>query len=76
MNMGPKRNQLLFINELKKTNAKFILIGGSYENIGNIKGRNQIELSSKERFPYINNFISNNYKIYKTINKWNILIKE
>lgn len=76
MNMGPKRNQLLFINELKKTNAKFILIGGSYENIGNIKGRNQIELSSKERFPYINNFISKNYKIYKTINKWNILIKE
>ena len=76
MNMGPKKNQLLFINELKKTNAKFILIGGSYKNIGNMKGRNKTELSPKDRFPYINNYISNNYKIYKTIDKWNILIKK
>ena len=75
MNMGPKKNQLMFIDELKKIKPKFILIGGSYQNIGNMKGRNQSELSPKDRFPYISNFISENYKIYKEIDKWEILVK-
>ena len=75
MNMGLKKNQLKFIDELQSSKPKFILTGGNYENIGNMKGRNNDELSSKKRFTYINNYISNNYKSYKTFKNWNILIK-
>ena len=75
MNMGPKKNQLIFIEELKKNKPKFILSGGTYQNIGNMKGRNDSELSPKDRFPYIDNFISENYKTYKEIDKWKILVK-
>ena len=75
MNMGLKKNQLKFINELQISNPQFILTGGNYENIGNMKGRNNEELSSKKRFEYINNYISNNYKSYKTFESWNILTK-
>ena len=74
-NLGPKKNQFLFIEQLKKTKPKFILIGGNYEKIGNMKGRNNIELSAKDRFPYINQFIIENYKIFKEIDKWKIIIK-
>ncbi len=74
-NLGPKKNQFLFIEQLKKTKPKFILIGGNYEKIGNMKGRNNIELSAKDRFPYINQFIIENYKIFKEVDKWKILIK-
>ena len=75
MNMGLKKNQLKFIDELKKSKPKFILTGGNYENIGNMKGRDNNELSSKKRFTYIDNYISNNYKPYKIFKNWNILIK-
>ena len=74
-NLGPKKNQFLFIEQLKKTKPKFIIIGGNYEKVGNMKGRNNIELSAKDRFPYINEFIIENYKIFKEIDKWKILIK-
>jgi hypothetical protein len=73
--MGLKKNQLKFIDELQSSKPKIILTGGNYENIGNMKGRNNDELSSKKRFTYINNYISNNYKSYKTFKNWNILIK-
>ena len=76
MNMGQKKNQFLFVKELKKSYPKFILIGGTYQNIGNMKGRNQIELSPKDRFPYIYEFIMNNYKIFKEIDSWQILIRD
>ena len=74
-NLGPKKNQFLFIDELKKTKPKFILIGGNYERIGNMKGRTNVELSAKDRFPYINRFIMKNYKLFKKIDNWKILIK-
>lgn len=74
-NLGPKKNQFLFIEELKKIKPKFILVGGNYEKVGNMKGRNNIELSAKDRFPYINQFIIENYKIFKEIDNWKILIK-
>ncbi len=74
-NLGPKKNQFLFIDELKKTKPKFILIGGNYERIGNMKGRTSVELSAKDRFPYINRFIMKNYKLFKKIDNWKILIK-
>ena len=74
-NLGPKKNQFLFIEQLKKIKPKFILVGGNYEKVGNMKGRNNIELSAKDRFPYINQFIIENYKIFKEIDNWKILIK-
>ncbi len=75
MNMGPKKNQFLFINELKKSNPKYMLIGGNYQKIGNSKGRNKNELSVKNRFPYINKYINENYRILKKIDNWKILIQ-
>ena len=75
MNMGPKKNQFVFIKELKETNPKYILIGGNYQNIGNLKGRDKIELSPKDRFIYIDQFINNNYKILKKVDNWKILIQ-
>ena len=74
-NLGPKKNQFLFINELKKTKPKFILVGGNYETIGNMKGRTNVELSARDRFPYINHFIMKNYKLFKKVDNWEILIK-
>ena len=75
MNMGPKKNQFLFINELKKSKPKYIVIGGNYQNIGNIKGRIKVELSPQDRFPYINKYISENYKTFKKVDNWKILIQ-
>lgn len=75
MNMGPKKNQFLFIKELKEANPLYILIGGNYQNIGNMKGRDKNELSPKYRFVYIDKFINENYKIFKKVDNWQILIQ-
>ena len=76
MNMGPKKNQLLFIEQLNETKNNFIIIGGNYENIGNTKERSNIdELSSKKRFPYIYNHIINNYRLFEEYKNWQILKK-
>ena len=76
MNMGPKKNQLIFNEELQTSNPKIILTGGTYKNIGNMKGRDQIELSAKNRFPYINDYIRNNYELLEKIHSWNVLVKK
>ncbi len=76
MNMGPKKNQFLFIKELKEANPVYILIGGNYQNIGNMKGRDKNELSPKYRFVYIDKFINENYKIFKKVDNWQILIQD
>ena len=74
--MGPKKNQLLFIEQLDETKNNFIIIGGNYENIGNTKERSNIdELSSKKRFPYIYNHIINNYRLFEEYKNWQILKK-
>ncbi len=75
MNMGPKKNQFLFIKELKEANPVYILVGGNYQNIGNMKGRDKNELSPKYRFVYIDKFINENYKIFKKVDNWQILIQ-
>ena len=75
-NLGTKKNQLIFINELKENKPKFILTGGTYKNIGMMKGKeNQTsKLSPEKRFPYISNYILENYKVFETINEWDIMI--
>ncbi len=76
MNMGPKKNQLLFIQQLTNSESKYIIMGGNYENIGNTKERFNInELSSKKRFPYIYKHIMNNYEILEEYKNWQILKK-
>ncbi len=74
MNLGNKKNQLSFINQLNTTRPKYLLSGGNYQNIGNMKGRNKFELTPKDRFPYINQYINDNYEVYEEISSWKILI--
>ena len=74
MNLGGKKNQLLFINQLMDSNPKYILTGGTYSKIGNMKNDQSYRLSAKERFPYIEKYINENYKMFKRVEGWNILI--
>ena len=76
MNMGSKNNQMLFINQMQSTNPKYILTGGNYSDIGNMKNDNSDNLYPKNRFPYIQKYIDENYKIFEKYKKWNILIRK
>ena len=76
MNLGTKNNQLLFIEQIKRTNPKYILTGGSYIKIGNMKNDEGNRLAPQKRFPYIDNYINEQYKILEKIKTWNILIKK
>ena len=76
MNMGPKKNQFRFIEELKNSNSNYIITGGTYKNIANIKGDSVNKLSPEERFPYIHKFIQQNYSQFEKITSWNILKKK
>mgnify|MGYP005991107367 FL=1 len=75
MNMGSKNNQLIFIEQIKSNKSKYLLVGGTYQNIGNMKGRNNTELGPKDRFVYIKKYINENFEIYDKIGKWEILKK-
>ena len=75
MNMGSKDNQFKFIKEIKDSSSKLIIVGGTYEKIGNIKGRDKIELSPKDRFPYIEEYLIKHYKELEIFEDWKILIK-
>ena len=76
MNLGTKNNQLLFIEQIKRTNPKYILTGGSYIKIGNMKNDEGNRLTPQKRFPYIDNYINEQYKILEKIKTWNILINK
>ena len=75
MNMGPKKNQFKFIKEIEESSSNLIIIGGTYIKIGNIKGRDNIELSPKDRFPYIEEYLIKNYKELEIFEDWKILSK-
>ena len=76
MNMGPKANQLLFIAQINDKKPKYLLTGGTYQNVGNMKGRNNIELSPTDRFKYIDKYIADNFETYEIIGKWKIVINK
>ena len=57
-------------------NIKYILTGGNYSDIGNMKNDNSDNLYPKNRFPYIQKYIDENYKIFEKYKKWNILIRK
>lgn len=62
--IGSKNNQLNYINELKYKTPKFLLKGGKV-NFQNLN----------ERYPYIDEYISKKYTLYKKIKSWDIYIK-
>ena len=62
--IGSKNNQLNYINELKNKTPKFLLKGGKV-NFQNLN----------ERYPYIDEYISKKYTLYKKIKSWDIYIK-
>jgi hypothetical protein len=76
MNMGSKNNQLKFINQMIKAKPKYILKGGNYSEIGNVKNDISDNLYPKNRFPYIYKFVQENYKIFEKYKKWNILVRK
>ena len=60
--IGSKKNQEIYINELKSNKPKYILKGG-------ITDFQPLE----ERYPYIENFIQKEYFLHKEIGLWKIL---
>ena len=60
--IGSKKNQQIYINELKLNNPKYILTEGPLKFV-----------SPYKRYPYIKEFIDSNYYIYKNIHSWKIL---
>ena len=62
--IGSKKNQLIYIDELKFNKPKFILTSGKLE-YGN----------TKKIYPYITSYLDNEYSFYKNIHYWTILKK-
>ena len=63
-NLGSKKHQYDFIEEIKFTKPKYILFEGTYDGWGVIP---------KERFPYIYEYIKKNYTVGETFISWKIL---
>ena len=61
--IGLKGHQFDFIEEMKLTNPKYILVEGPY----------QIDISPKERFPYIYKYLTKNYRVGEKFITWKIL---
>ena len=72
--LGPKKNQLLFIDQINIKKPKYFITGGTYQTIGNMKGRDNFELTPKDRFPYIDQYIKQNYEVHEEIGAWKVLI--
>ena len=62
---GSKSNQLRFVEELKKTNPKYILYNSPFDSWN---------FSPEERFVYVDKYIKENYKLDHNYLKWNILV--
>jgi hypothetical protein len=76
--IGSKNNQKKFIEQIKSSKPKYILAGGPYKNLA------IFSLSPEKRFPYISNFLKENYVLYEKVSNpipntplgysdWNIL---
>jgi len=62
--IGSKKNQLIYIDELKINKPNFILTSGKL-NYGDLK----------KTYPYIHRYINSEYSFYKNIHYWTILKK-
>ena len=79
-NLGPKKHQYDFIDDIKQTNPKFILYETTHESetLINYNDKKSLFLvysfvRPSEKFPYINKFILENYKTLEEFNDWVIL---
>ena len=63
--IGSRSDQKIFINEMEEFNPKYILTGGNYENWG---------IKPSIRFPLINDYVTQKYRIYKKINSHEIWV--
>ena len=63
--IGSKSDQKTFVNEMEEFNPKYILTGGNYEDWG---------IKPSIRFPLINDYVIEKYKIYKQVNNHKIWI--
>ena len=63
-NLGSKKHQYDFIEEIIFTKPKYILFDGTYDGWGVVP---------KERFPYIYEYIKKNYTVGETFIFWKIL---
>lgn len=75
-NLGPKKHQYDFISEIRKTNPKYIL-NGKAENDQSEKNEfiRYSFISAEKKFPYVAQYISENYVILENFNNWLILHK-
>ena len=80
MNLGPKKHQFDFVNEIKQTNPKYILYEKINESDDDIKNKDKKSnfllltfVHPRERFPYITKYILKNYIILEKFNNWIIL---
>ena len=79
-NLGPKKHQYDFIDDIKQTNPKFILYETTPESEISVDYNDKKSLflvysfvRPSKRFPYINEFILKNYKTLEEFNDWIIL---
>ena len=80
MNLGPKKHQYDFINEIEQTNPKYILYEKINESDDDIKNKDKKSnflfftfVHPRERFPYITKYILKNYIVLEKFNNWIIL---
>ena len=62
--IGSKKNQKIYIDELKFNNPKYILTEGPFKFY-----------SPYKRYPHIKKFLDKEYSLYKSIHSWKILKK-
>ena len=81
-NLGPKKHQYDFIDEIKQANPKYILNGKVDENISANENGNKKNafirysfINANKKFPYIAKYISENYVLLEDFNNWKILYK-
>ena len=80
MNLGPKKNQYEFINEIKQIKPKYILYCCAHESDDEIKNKDKKSkllvftfMHPREKFPYITQYILKNYIVLEEFNNWIIL---
>ena len=80
MNLGPKKHQYDFINEIEQTNPKYILYEKINESDDDIKNKDKKSnfllltfVHVREKFPYITKHILKNYIVLEKFNNWIIL---
>lgn len=65
-NMATKNDQKKFIQQIEYSNLNYLIVDKSYK---------EYQFSAYNRFPLVKDYIEKNYKIFNSIEKYNILVK-